>query len=123
MKKPGIAVRLFAVLLLLTAGTLAACSEYSVRPDDGFYAGKEVSPAEIESIAEAVRASVTDKYERETTPEGEELFFWTPGGSVIHRSRNCPSLSKSTEVHCGTKEEASVEGKDRVCSVCGANNK
>ncbi len=42
--------------------------------------------------------------------------YWTPGGSVYHYSRSCPTLSRSRIVYSGTPSES---GKSRGCKVCG----
>lgn len=41
--------------------------------------------------------------------------YWTPGGSVYHISRNCPSLSRSKTVYSGTRSDS---GKSRACRIC-----
>lgn len=41
--------------------------------------------------------------------------YWTPNGSVYHKSRNCPSLSRSKTVYSGSISDS---GKDRACKVC-----
>ena len=42
--------------------------------------------------------------------------YWTPGGSVYHYSRSCPTLSRSRTIYSGTPSES---GKSRGCKVCG----
>lgn len=42
--------------------------------------------------------------------------YWTPNGEKWHKSRNCPSLSKSTNVIQGTVNQV---GKRQLCKNCG----
>ena len=44
-----------------------------------------------------------------------ETVYWVSGGTVWHKSENCPSLSRSSNIHSGTVEES---GKSRGCSNC-----
>ena len=41
--------------------------------------------------------------------------YWTPGGSVYHSTRECPTLSRSKIIYSGT---ISQSGKSRGCKVC-----
>lgn len=41
--------------------------------------------------------------------------YWTPGGSVYHVSRSCPTLSRSKTVYSGSRSDS---GKSRACRVC-----
>ena len=43
--------------------------------------------------------------------------YWTPGGSVYHSSKSCPSLAKSENVKSGTVKES---GKSRLCKKCAS---
>lgn len=48
--------------------------------------------------------------------------FWTPSGSIWHASYECSYLSNSKEIYHGTVEEAMLDGKERACSRCFAND-
>ena len=48
----------------------------------------------------------------ETIPDESQTVYWTPGGSVYHSSKSCPSLAKS-----GTVKES---GKSRLCKKCAS---
>ena len=41
----------------------------------------------------------------ETIPDESQTVYWTPGGSVYHSSKSCPSLAKSENVKSGTVKE------------------
>lgn len=42
--------------------------------------------------------------------------YWTPNGSVYHKSRDCPTLSRSKRIRSGTIKQSR---KRRCCKVCG----
>ena len=42
--------------------------------------------------------------------------YWVPSGSVYHKRRDCPTLSRSKVVRSGTIKQS---GKKRCCKVCG----
>ncbi|MGI6154177.1 MAG: hypothetical protein ACOYJB_10205, partial [Christensenellaceae bacterium] len=44
------------------------------------------------------------------------VVYWVDGGDVYHQTRNCATLSRSTNIHSGTAEQS---GKSRACKVCG----
>lgn len=57
-----------------------------------------------------------------TTPDGYHVgpsglyeVYWTPGGSVYHRTRDCPSLWRSSDIRSGTIVQS---GKSRWCHDC-----
>ncbi len=47
---------------------------------------------------------------------GSGTVYWTPSGSVYHRSRGCRSLARSKTVYSGS---IASSGKPRVCKNCG----
>lgn len=51
-----------------------------------------------------------------TNADKSNTVYWTPGGSVYHYSRSCPTLSRSRTIYSGTPSES---GKSRGCKVCG----
>ena len=53
----------------------------------------------------------------ETIPYESQTVYWTPGGSVYHSSKSCPSLAKSENVKSGTVKES---GKSRLCKKCAS---
>lgn len=44
--------------------------------------------------------------------------YWTPNGKSYHFNRNCPSLSRSTEIISGTLSEAIDTGHADPCNNC-----
>lgn len=53
----------------------------------------------------------------QTEPQ-EELYYWTAGGEVWHKSADCRYLKKSKEILSGTVSDAKDAGKERACSGC-----
>ena len=47
--------------------------------------------------------------------------YWTPNGKSYHSVDWCYTLSRSTDIRCGTLDEAIAEGKDDPCSKCVGN--
>lgn len=41
--------------------------------------------------------------------------YWTPNGSVYHKTRNCPTLSRSRTIYSGSVSDCP---KPRACKVC-----
>ncbi len=44
--------------------------------------------------------------------------FWTKSGSVFHLDPLCRYLSSAKEIYYGTAEDATTQGKERVCTAC-----
>ena len=42
--------------------------------------------------------------------------YWTPSGTVYHKSKGCPTLARSKIIYHGTIRQS---GKSRCCKVCG----
>ena len=53
----------------------------------------------------------------EAITDESQTVYWTPGGSVYHSSKSCPSLAKSENVKSGTVKES---GKNRLCKKCAS---
>ena len=108
------------VLLLLL---LPACAS-----SDGFSAGQPLTKDELSSLADTFPAQ-TDAPETEIQTETQpapkytdrepNTVYWTEGGSVYHKYRDCYHLKDSKSVKSGTLLTAQMDGKDRVCSECG----
>lgn len=47
---------------------------------------------------------------------GGGKVYWTPSGSVYHKSSDCPTLSRSRTIKSGSIKKS---GKRRCCKVCG----
>lgn len=100
-------------VLLLTLISLLFLTACTV--DDGFDAGRPITPEELESLANAFHGE-----EETTIPiSAADTVYWTEGGSVCHRDAECRYLKNSKEVKHGTYSAACKEGKDTLCSACG----
>ncbi len=50
-----------------------------------------------------------------TASSGSGTYYWTPYGKSYHRSRNCPTLSRSRTIYSGTLSQCP---KSDPCDVC-----
>ena len=109
-------MRRFLPCLVLAMVLLSVTACTSAQDFDG---GRPISPEELESMSAAL-------FETEASIEGETapswMVFWTDGGSVYHRDRNCRHLSKATDVKSGPVGNAKMYGKDSPCSACGGED-
>jgi hypothetical protein len=76
---------------------------------DGETAPAETVPAEDTAESETA--------ESETVAVSGKVY-WTNGGSVYHRDRDCYHLKKSQSVSEGSVEQAVSLGKGRLCASC-----
>ena len=62
---------------------------------------------------------VTVTAPKKTTPKKDSsaagTVYWTPGGSVYHSTKNCPTLSRSKTIYSGSVSDCP---KPRACKVC-----
>ena len=47
---------------------------------------------------------------------GGGTVYWTPSGTVYHKSSDCPTLARSRTIKCGSIKKSK---KKRCCKVCG----
>ena len=98
-----------ALLLLI----LPACAS-----SDNFSAGQPLTKDELAALS----AELFTEAEEPDTADGFHNFetvYWTEGGSVYHRDRDCAHLKRAETVLEGSVKRAHKEGKERVCSACG----
>jgi hypothetical protein len=121
----------------LKCGSVARASAENLHTgslSDALSAGKErgckLCAKNYEPSLESEGPSVTDveqtkdKYPRDYDAEGNLIVYWLKGGSVWHESRECSSLSKSSDsnILSGTVNDAQTSGKERACKICSENN-
>ena len=102
----------FCIMIICTA-LLTACT-----PTDDFEAGRPVDREELASLS----AELFTEAEEPATADGfstRETVYWTEGGSVYHRDRDCYHLKRAENVVSGSVKNAWKHGKERVCSACG----
>ncbi len=105
-------IRFFPVLLVCVL--FAACAH-----DRDFSAGSPLSKEELASLS----AEFFTEADEPHTADGfstREIVYWTEGGSVYHRDRDCSHLKRAETVTEGSVKHAWSMGKERVCSTCGA---
>ena len=110
---------IFLILLLLLTGCASS---------DNFSAGQPLTKDELASLADQfppqTEAPETEAHtETEPAPKYTDrepnTVYWTEGGSVYHKYRDCYHLKDSKSVKSGTVLTAKMNGKERVCSECG----
>lgn len=99
---------------------IGVTSDGKVTVKKGLKAGTYKVSLKITSVANAVYPTTTFKKTltvRITKPQKKNSgkVYWTPGGSVYHKSRNCPTLKRSKTVYSGSIAKS---GKPRACKVC-----
>ena len=107
--------RLRFFLILTCALLLSSCG-----PSGDFEAGE---PLDADGLA-SLSAELFTEAEEPDTADGYHNFetvYWTEGGSVYHRDRDCAHLKRAESVISGSVKHARKEGKERVCSTCGAD--
>ncbi len=85
-------------------------------------AGTAVITAKIKG-GKALKCKVTVKNKAaaaaaaggDTSGNSTGTVYWVSGGSVYHLSKDCPSLSRSSNIQSGTVEES---GRQRACKNC-----
>ena len=87
-------------LLTTQEGSSGEATEPSDTATDTETSAEEAPPAESET------AAISGK------------VYWTNGGSVYHRDRDCYHLKKSQSVSEGSVEQAVSLGKGRLCASC-----
>ncbi len=101
---------------LLLAAALGMCAykmmEYRNKPAAHALKAKESCDCSVEQ-------SVETKIEAPKATLARENFYYTAGGAVYHRNRDCMYLKKSSTVSVGTAAQACAAGKTRACSRCG----
>lgn len=118
-KTPRIIKYIFPILAAVLLMQFSGCSVFPPNKyDSEFYAGEKISPEDMESIAEDFYAGMTEKYSPETDADGEYTVYWVSGGKVWHYSRNCSSISSSSDVRSGRIADTLSDGKVRPCSRC-----
>lgn len=103
------ALRFFWILLGVIL--LAACT-----PTED--PGESLSPEGLASLS----AELFTEAEMPDEADGfhnREVVYWTEGGTVYHRDRDCYHLKRAEAVTEGSVKHARKEGKERVCSACG----
>ena len=114
------------ILLLLTALLLLLLP--SCAASDDFSAGRPLTKDELSSLADVFPAQTeAPETEAQTEMQTEPKYtdrepntvYWTKGGSVYHKYRDCYHLKDSESIQSGTVLTAQMNGKERVCSECG----
>jgi hypothetical protein len=78
----------------------------------------ETAPSEIETTPEETETAPAEETAESETVAVSGKVYWTKGGSVYHKDRDCYHLKKSQSVSEGSVEQAVSLGKERLCASC-----
>ncbi len=109
--------RFMPVLILLLLLLLPSCT-----PSDKFSAGQPLSKDELASLSAELFTQGNDPEDGSSptyTDREPNTVYWTEGGSVYHKYRDCRHLKNADSIKSGTVLTAQMTGKKRVCSECG----
>lgn len=67
------------------------------------------------TLASGINVSCKIKISKKKKSSGGKVY-WVPGGSVYHKSRDCPTLDRSSNIKSGSIKKSK---KKRCCKVCG----
>lgn len=99
-------LRIFdAIAVILLIVLMTSCEQEPV-----VYVGETVSREELQNMT---------FHKSETEEDGDGLVYWTEGGSVWHKDKNCSSISDSKAISSGSVDAATAAGKERACKRCG----
>lgn len=90
--------------------------------DNEFYGGDSMNAEILSSIAESIfnedssNISTSDEIVDYEIVDG--VYYWTDNGSVYHNSKKCSHIKDTLSLHSGSREEAELNGKNKLCSLC-----
>ena len=117
----------FALCILTFLLTFTSCAE-DYQTNDDFYGGESINADILSSIAESIfnetQADEIGEHQSSSTTHSEHdgIYYWTASGSVYHKWPDCGHLKNSSTISSGSKEEAILAGKEKLCSSCDKNN-
>lgn len=100
------------IFCMLLALTLTSCS-------GGTKIEKDLGILVTDEVLSSIVKDMQDKGDSSLADDGD--VFWTPSGKIWHKSSECSYLSSSKEIYHGSIEEAMLEGKERQCTKCFAD--
>ena len=101
------------VLLVACSLLLSACS-----PLQDLSSGKPLDREELASLSDEL-FTVGEEPDTADGFSNREVVYWTEGGGVYHRDKDCYHLKRAENVVSGSVKHARKQGKERVCSTCG----
>ena len=107
------------LLLLLSACNASAdqlSAEYEKGCSSGYYDGYYDA---IDEMAEIEIGEDTPTQRPANDNSGKSnIVYWVPDGKRYHKSMDCQSLNRSTDIRSGTREDAYAAGKNTPCQIC-----
>ena len=125
MKIKILAFALISVILFSTS----SCAEKVVTNTE-YYGGESMNAEILSHISESIFNEMTSAAEETSSENTDEIssehhdgiYYWTDGGSVYHKWADCGHIKNSQDVKSGSRDEAILSGKEKLCSSCEKKN-
>ena len=110
--------RLIPLCLILTLTLtliLSACT-----PTKGFDGGRPITREDLESMSSACfpDGDSADESSPVYTDREPNTYYWTDGGTVYHKYRDCIHLKNVRSIRSGSLISARADGRSKGCSSC-----
>ena len=125
MKIKILAFALISVMLF----SASSCAEKVVTNTE-YYGGESMNAEILSHISESIFNEMTSAAEDTSSEDAVEnssenhdgIYYWTEGGSVYHKWADCSHIKNSQEIKSGSRDEAILSGKEKLCSSCEKRN-
>ncbi len=118
----------FLAIILSFAILFSSCSTPQAANNE-YYGGEAMNAEILSEIAESIFAESESKenstsnettHDNETTEKREHdgVYYWTESGGVYHMWSDCGHLKNSQNIESGSKDDAILDGKEKLCSSC-----
>ena len=125
MKIKILAFALISVILF----SASSCAEKVVTSTE-YYGGESMNAEILSHISESIFNEMTSAAEETSSENIDEIssdnhdgiYYWTESGSVYHKWADCGHIKNSQDVKSGSRDEAILSGKEKLCSSCEKKN-
>ena len=113
--------------LILSILFISSCATYTSSSDE-YYGGESLNAEILSEIAESIFNEDNSQESGESNENSSSsspingVYYWTDGGSVYHKYSDCGHLKNSENIRFGSKQEAELAGKTKMCSTCDKKN-
>lgn len=113
--------------LILSIFFVSSCAAHTSSNDE-YYGGESLNAEILSEIAESIfnesdsQEIGEDNANESSSSTNSGIYYWTDGGSVYHKYSDCGHLKNSENIRFGSKQEAELAGKTKMCSTCDKKN-
>lgn len=104
-----------ALLLLLLSACNASADQLSAEYEKGYSSG--YYDGYNDALDEIAQDTPTQEPANDNSGNSN-IVYWVPDGKRYHKSMDCPTLNRSSDIRSGTREDAYAAGKNTPCQVC-----